>query len=147
MGTHRRFDNLTKYCEWYFSRDQEYCSHCKKIHKDSPPCDNCKWGEKAAPHLSPFEREVFDIYLMISNQVRTSFGGVVGLDYNVLFSLFDILGIDMDDRLMYFNGIRVIESYYLKSLDDKRRKMERQVTQADSNTTKQLIPKSISGKR
>lgn len=117
--------SIETFAKWYFERDAEYCEHCKLIHKDDPPCHSCKWGPNNAPALSSFGQEVFEIYTMVSNQIRSDMGAIYGLDYNVVFELFRILGIHEDDSYLYFKALKVFEAEYLKAVERKRKQNEK----------------------
>jgi hypothetical protein len=65
----------------------------------------------------PENEEIVRMFLRIGTQWRTSFGGLVGLDYTVLFNLFDLYGIK--DRREMFEGIQVMESAALEAVKEE----------------------------
>ena len=140
---------LEEFARWYFSIDREYCKQCKAVHKNKPPCNECKWGANSAPQLSSLGQKIFEIFQLISTQLRVSFSGVVGLDYNVLLSLLDILGIDNDEKFLYIKGINVIEREMLEAIRKKEEKRAKEDTNKNAikGQKHELIPRSITGKR
>ena len=52
------------------------------------------------------------MFLMVSTQWRSGGMGIIGLDYKVVFDLFDMMGVT--ERLETLQKIRIIEGYVLK---------------------------------
>lgn len=58
-----------------------------------PPCEGCPHRR---PSLLAENREVWQLWSYCNGQVRTAgLGSVVGIDYNAMFKVADLLGIDM----------------------------------------------------
>ena len=72
-------------------------------------------------------------------------GGAAGLDYNVVFKVFGAYGIDEDEQWRYLEGIRIFEAEFLRSLEKKREKEERQRKAANQHRVEAPQPKTISG--
>jgi len=60
----------------------------------------------------PSNADAVRLFLACDTQWRTSFSGVTGLDYNVLFSLFSLYSIE--DKRSVLDDIKVMESRALQ---------------------------------
>lgn len=68
----------------------------------------------------PENQDIIYTFLRVSTQWRTSMGGVIGLDYSVLMMVMDMY--DIKDKKAVFEGIQIMESAALSSLNDKGKK-------------------------
>ena len=86
---------------------------------DAKDCANCKWKRKSEESCEPCPRptipyDMVDSYSLFVNsltQVRTSFGGVVGLDYTGVKAAAEMMGLEMTDVI--FQDLRTMENEYL----------------------------------
>ena len=71
--------------------------------------------------------------------MRVAFDTIIGLDYNVIFKLFDMYKVDDDDREYYLRMLKIIEGIYLESLEEKRKKSNKQSNNKDTNYESKTI--------
>lgn len=69
-------------------------------------------------YLFACNQSAFEVFERVTSQWRVAFGGFVGLDYNVVFSLFDMLSIAADQRLAVLDDVRVMEKEALSILNE-----------------------------
>lgn len=67
----------------------------------------------------PDNMPAINLFSSISTQWRTSMGGMIGIDYNVLFSRMDRMNLSDQDYEWLFDDIRVIESEALSAINRK----------------------------
>lgn len=60
-----------------------------------------------------------NVLVAMNTQWRTGYGGATGLDYNVLPSVFSLVGIPRGDWPDTFECVRVLESEALKVMSEK----------------------------
>ena len=65
----------------------------------------------------PDNMPAINLFSSISTQWRTSMGGMIGIDYNVLFSRMDRMNLSDQDYEWLFDDIRVIESEALAAIN------------------------------
>ena len=68
--------------------------------------------EQEQLQILPENAEAVEVFLMVSTQWRSGGMGIIGLDYKVVFDLFDMMGVT--ERLETLQKIRIIEGYVLK---------------------------------
>lgn len=61
----------------------------------------------------------FLLFDFLATQWRTSAGGVIGLDYNVIPLAFDMLEVEEDSRQDAVLGLRVMESTAIRVMNEK----------------------------
>ena len=74
-----------------------------------PPCVGCEYER---PPLMDENREAWLLWRHTQTQLRTSFAGVVGLDYGALRQVAEVLGITLD--LAMLHKIQALEGLLLK---------------------------------
>lgn len=67
----------------------------------------------------PDNMPAINLFSSISTQWRTSMGGMIGIDYNVLFPRMDRMNLSDQDYEWLFDDIRVIESEALSAINRK----------------------------
>lgn len=66
--------------------------------------------------------DVFLLFRRLKTQWRTSFNGLYGLDYNVLFHMLDRMELQPERYLEMENDIRIMESSVLQYFNEKSKK-------------------------
>ena len=74
-----------------------------------PPCSGCEYER---PALMDGNRETWMLWRHTQTQLRTSFVGVVGLDYTAMRQVAEVLGIALD--LAMLHKIQALEGLLLK---------------------------------
>ena len=74
-----------------------------------PPCSGCEYDR---PTLMDGNRETWMLWRHTQTQLRTSFAGVVGLDYTAMRQVAEVLGIALD--LAMLHKIQALERLLLK---------------------------------
>ena len=102
-------------------------SEQKKVDKEKAKAEAKAWGfewneEEYSDDFEVIEEnwEIVNMFLKIQTQWIMSFGGVVGLNYEILLlkgGLFDLY--DVQNRKEVFDGIRVIESIVVQEINKK----------------------------
>ena len=77
-----------------------------------PPCAGCAHDP---PVLMDENQEAWMLWRHVQKQVRTSFGGVVGLDYCAVQQVAEILGIDLD--LAMLHKVQTLECVMLQEVN------------------------------
>ena len=72
-------------------------------------CDNCPRRE---PTLLKENIDVWELWMAVQTQWRTSFGGLIGLDYLAVENVARILKIDLDDWNL--EKIQAMEKHVLR---------------------------------
>ncbi len=72
-------------------------------------CGNCSWQ---LTELLPENRTIWRLWSNVQTQWRTSFGGLVGLDYTAVYQVAEMFRLEWNPRL--WNGLRLLEMHYLK---------------------------------
>lgn len=65
-------------------------------------------------------RESFSVFNSLSTQWRTGMNGATGLDYAVLPTVMDLLGVGTDPRRQIFMDVRVMEQAALEAMAEAR---------------------------
>jgi hypothetical protein len=68
----------------------------------------------------PENWRVVEMFGSLATQWRTSFTGLIGLDYNVLFRVMDEEGIKGEEWQDFFSDIRVLEAAALEQMARNR---------------------------
>jgi hypothetical protein len=66
----------------------------------------------------PENLEIISMFFRVSTQWRTSMAGATGLDYGVLFQLFDLYAIK--NRREVFEGIQAMEGAILRLMNEDK---------------------------
>ena len=78
--------------------------------------------------MTEYNQTVWEVFSIISSQVRVSNGVILGLDYNVLFKILDTFGIDKDEHEYIIRLISILESRmierYNKKMSEKSKNTE-----------------------
>ena len=77
-----------------------------------PPCAGCAHDP---PVLMDENQEAWMLWRHVQTQVRTSFGGVVGLDYGAVQQVAEVLGIDLD--LAMLHKVQTLECVMLQEVN------------------------------
>lgn len=73
---------------------------CVELHiqeQKETPCEGC---EHRRPMLMAENRIAWHLWRHVQTQLRTTFSGVVGLDYTAVFLVARVLGITMDEAIL-----------------------------------------------
>ncbi len=62
------------------------------------------------------------IFDLVSTQLRTSYGAIVGLDYNAFNFVLDLYKFDDYDKYIIFRMIKVMEEVFVKYMNEKSEK-------------------------
>lgn len=62
----------------------------------NPPCHACEWGLKI--ELLKENSDVWELWQLISTQWRTSYSGIIGLDYPAVFETAKIFDIPLTQK-------------------------------------------------
>jgi len=90
----------------------EYCSDCKANQKQTGKKENCQTCEALCPKLIQENKEAWQLWTATRTQWRTSFGGIVGLDYTALLNVAGIYAINVNPGMM--RKIKALENYELE---------------------------------
>jgi hypothetical protein len=94
-----------------------YCKSCKKIRREDWRCGGCNeppiWDENVP---------IVELWLAMQTQWRTSFGGVIGLDYNVALQLMPAY--DLDDARTALHGLQLMESETLAIFAERAKRAD-----------------------
>lgn len=82
-----------------------------------PPCAGCAHDP---PVLMDENQEAWMLWRHVQTQLRTSFGGVVGLDYCAVRQVADVLGVIFD--LATLHKIQALEGVLLQEVNAKNGK-------------------------
>ena len=91
---------------------------------DGTVCASCPSRADCRHAIEPLpdrdHEQAYRLFTSCLTQVRTSFGGVVGLDYNAVWLVSGALGVEMDEWML--NALQSLERAYL---DDMARRMDK----------------------
>ena len=79
-----------------------------------PPCRGC---EHERPALMDANNEAWYLWRHVQTQIRTSFSGIVGLDYPAMMQVAAILGIELDAAMLH--KIQALEGVLLEEVRPK----------------------------
>ena len=79
-----------------------------------PPCRGC---EHERPALMDENNEAWYLWRHVLTQMRTSFSGIVGLDYHAMMQVAAILGIELDAAMLH--KIQALEGVLLEEVRPK----------------------------
>nr|DAF12929.1 MAG TPA: protein of unknown function DUF1799 [Caudoviricetes sp.] len=82
-----------------------------------PPCGGCAHER---PALMDENNEAWYLWRHVQTQMRTSFSGIVGLDYPAMMQVAAILGIDLDAAMLH--KIQALEGVLLEEVNAKHGK-------------------------
>ncbi len=82
-------------------------SFCKQ--GEQPPCSEC---EQARPFLLPENVEVYRLWKFCNSQLLTSFGAVIGIDYNAMYKVAGTLCMEITPAIL--SKIRALEEVMVK---------------------------------
>ena len=106
---------------WEWQTDKKRIEYCKRCRKDkelkeiTPPCGDC--GYSQGPELMDQNLDAMDLWLAANTQWRSGFS-LIGLDYNVLFRLAEMMEIELS--VCTFRKIQCLEQHVI----DKQRKAD-----------------------
>lgn len=104
-----RGKKLIRRWEWECdSRRRDYCAACRKL-KPAAACAGCEY---APPPLGEENLEAWTLWRAVSTQWRTSLSGAIGLDYNAVLRVAEVLGIEMGQGLL--GKLQALEAATLK---------------------------------
>lgn len=72
-------------------------------------CEGC---EGRCPDLMPENDLALELVLASQTQLRTTMGGVIGLDYNAVWRVADVLGVEMTPEIL--RKLRAVESQLMR---------------------------------
>ena len=96
------------------SESPAYCASCREVYAQegaAPPCGGCV---HEPPALMDENQEAWYLWRHIQTQVRTSFAGIVGMDYGAARQVADVLGIDFDIAMLH--KIQTLETVLLSEV-------------------------------
>lgn len=64
----------------------------------------------------PDNVEALNVFIAMATQWRTSYGGAIGLDYNALPVVFDLVRVAQDARADVFDDLRILEDAALEQM-------------------------------
>ena len=102
------------------SESPEYCTTCREAYAQEgkhPPCSGCEFER---PALMDENQEAWALWRHIQTQVRTSFAGVVGIDYVAVRQVVEVLGGDLD--LAMLHKVQTLEVVMLQKVSKKNGK-------------------------
>ena len=97
------------------SESPEYCATCREVYAQEgkhPPCSGCEFER---PALMDENQEAWALWRHIQTQVRTSFAGVVGVDYVAARQVAEVLGVDLD--LAMLHKVQTLEGVMLQEVN------------------------------
>ena len=85
----------------------EYCTSCLRSQIRAKKELRCPTCEYRRPDLLPDNEEVWELWAAVSSQWRTTFGGLVGLDFGAVREIANLLDVDLTRDI--FEKLRTLE--------------------------------------